>query len=199
MPTSLAKKLIHAAVAFIALLAAPAFAHNTGFHQIAGFAAGFAHPFSGLDHLLATVAIGLWATQNMRPAMWVLPLVFPLMLLAGAILGMTGGSFPVIETGIAASVLALGLLVAFVVRMPVWASAALVSAFALLHGHAHGTEIPPGVSIEAYGAGFLLATVMLLLAGLAFGAAGRNWLAARTARLGGAGIAVAGIYLLAAV
>lgn len=186
-----ATKLARAAIAAVTALAAvPASAHD-GLHYMSGFAAGFLHPLSGLDHLLAMLAVGLWAAQSRRHSLWVLPLVFPLMLIAGAIQGMAGMRFPVIETGIAGSVLVLGMLIAFVVRMPLWASAALLSCFALLHGMAHGAEMPAGASPWTYGAGFLLATAGLHLAGLMLGAS------RRTARLGGGGIAVAGLCLVA--
>ena len=125
------------------------------------FSAGFHHPFSGLDHLLAMLAVGLWAAQNKRSALWVLPLLFPLMMLVGALLAFAGLVVPGAETGIAASVAVLGLLIAFAVRLPLSASSALVSLFALFHGYAHGTELPHGSSAAMYGLGFVLATALL--------------------------------------
>jgi urease accessory protein len=171
--------------------------HPGSVYETIGFSAGFSHPFSGLDHLLAMLAVGLWAAQNKRPALWVLPLAFPLMMMAGAAIAMAGVSVPGIETGIAASVAALGLLIAFAVRLPVGASAAVVSLFAMFHGYAHGAELPSGASALLYGAGFVAATALLHVIGLGIGLlAGKN-VADKAVRFAGAGIAAAGAYLLA--
>jgi urease accessory protein len=162
------------------------------------FSAGFGHPFSGVDHLLAMLAVGLWAAQNKRSAMWVLPLAFPLMMVFGALLAFAGLAFPAAETGIAASVAVLGLLIAFAVRMPLWASAAVVSLFALFHGYALGSELPHGSSAAMYGLGFVLATALLHAAGLGIGLFAGKQMADKVVRLGGIGIAAVGAYLLAA-
>ena len=144
-----------AALALGALLAAwgvPAEAHllNAGG---AGAAQGFAHPFSGLDHILAMVAVGLWAAQIGRRALWVLPLAFPLAMAAGGLLGMGGIAVPGVETGIGASVMLLGLLIALVARPPLALATVLVVLFAIFHGHAHGTELPQAASPVLYGLG----------------------------------------------
>jgi urease accessory protein len=179
-----------------ALFMMPAFAHPGVHHAAASFTAGFAHPFLGADHLLALFAIGLWAVQQRRPMIWMLPLVFPLVMALGAIAAFNGIRMPIAEAGIAGSVAMLGLLIVFAVRMPAWGGVGLVSLFALLHGYAHGMELPTSGSAGLYGAGFVAATVLLHLTGLAtglFATSGRTGLAMRTI---GAVIAVAGMSLL---
>jgi urease accessory protein len=163
------------------------------------FSGGFNHPFSGLDHLLAMLAVGLWAAQNKRSAMWVLPLAFPLAMVAGTLLAVAGFAMPVAETGIAASVAVLGLLIAFTVRMPLWASISTVSLFALFHGYAHGSELPHGSSALMYGLGFVLATTMLHAAGLGIGLVAGKQMADRIVRISGFGIATVGAYLLSGI
>jgi urease accessory protein len=160
------------------------------------FGAGFSHPFSGIDHLLAMLAVGLWAAQHKRSALWVLPLAFPLAMVAGAALAFAGWQVPAAETGIAASVAVLGLLIAFAVRLPLWGSTLVVSLFALFHGYAHGSELPHGSSAAMYGLGFVLATAMLHVAGLGIGLVAGKQMADRAVRLGGFGIAAVGAYLL---
>lgn len=183
------------ALAFAAFSIAPALAHP-GHPDAFGFNNGFAHPFSGIDHLLAMLAVGLWAAQNKRSALWVLPLAFPLMMVAGALLAFAGLQMPGVETGIAASVAVLGLLIAFAIRMPLWASAGVVSVFALFHGYAHGSELPHGASALWYGVGFVAATALLHLLGLAIGLVAGQKMAAQAVRLGGLAIAAVGGYLL---
>lgn len=180
-----------------ALSSGLALAHP-GHGQLAntGLMSGFSHPFSGFDHLLAMLAVGLWAAQNKRPALWVLPLAFPLMMVAGAALALSGLALPGIETGIAASVAALGLLIAFSIKMPVAASATIVSVFALFHGYAHGSELPHGSSALLYGAGFVAATALLHAIGLSLGLYSGSKMADRAVRIAGAGIAAAGAYFL---
>lgn len=187
--------LTMAGALMVALVAAvPALAHNEGVFHAAGFAAGFVHPLSGLDHLLAMVAVGWWATQNQRRAVWILPLAFSMMLMAGLILGISGIRIPIVESSIAGSVLALGLLIAFTVRLPIATAAMLTGGFALLHGLAHGIEMPAGTSADMFGAGLMLATLALLLAGVLAGSA---TLSHRVARIAGAGVAAAGVWLFA--
>ncbi|AIY40888.1 HupE-UreJ family metal transporter [Collimonas arenae] len=172
-----------------------AFAHP-GHPDAFGFNDGFTHPFSGIDHLLAMLAVGLWAAQNKRSAQWVLPLAFPVMMVAGALLAFAGVIMPGVETGIAASVALLGLLIAFAIRMPVWASASVVSVFALFHGYAHGSELPHGASTLFYGFGFVAATALLHLSGLIIGITAGRKMATPAARAGGIAIAAVGGYLL---
>jgi urease accessory protein len=167
-------------------------------HRLLGFEEGFFHPFSGLDHLLAMLAIGLWAAQNRRQALWVLPLAFPLAMVAGAALALEGWRLPLAEAGIAGSAAVIGLLIAFAVRLPLAAAAALVALFGAFHGYSHGTEMPLNANVGAYGLGFVLATLMLHLTGLTLGWIARGQRGAAVLKLGGLAIAASGMYLLAA-
>jgi len=144
----------------LALTAMPALAH-TGMHIGSGFASGAAHPFMGLDHLLAMVMVGLWAAQ--QQGAWqrsAPPLAFISAMAVGGYLGQAGFALPQVETGIALSVLALGLLTAFAVRLPLVASLLVIGGFALFHGHAHGAEMP-AVALWTYMPGFILSTAVL--------------------------------------
>jgi len=175
-----------------ALLAAGSAEAHPAMHA-AGFAEGFAHPFGGLDHVLAMVAVGAWAAQLGGRALWVVPSAFLASLCIGAALAASGSGLPWAELGIAASLLGLGAVVALRLRPGVACAIVLVSLFALAHGHAHGSEVAPGASLLAYGGGFVLATALLHLAGAGAGLAlGRSlWL-----RAGGAAIAAAGVLLI---
>src|ERR1019366_3965973 len=155
------------------MLSSPAMAHTTNASG-AGFAGGLSHPFSGLDHILAMITVGLWASQLGRPAYWVLPLTFPVVMAVGAVLGMSGVLLPWVELGIMASVIVLGLMVALSLKPSLIVSMALIGIFALMHGHSHGTELPEAASPVAYGAGFLIATVALHAIGLTIGGASRR-------------------------
>ena len=194
------KTSMHAALAVLAagsLLPVVALAHP-GVGATSGFAAGFAHPLSGIDHLLAMVAVGLWAAQLGGRALWAVPATFVALMLVGAGLGMYGVPVPFVEAGILASVLVLGVLVAGAYRLPVVAGAVLVGAFALFHGHAHGSEMPLSVAGLAFCAGFAAATAMLHAAGMAAGLAVRRLDLPKLARLAGGAIAVSGLYLAVA-
>jgi urease accessory protein len=161
-----------AAACTIALLAAAlpgtAFAH-TEVGVAGGLQSGFLHPLFGPDHLVAMVAVGLWGAQLGRPLVWVLPIAFPLMMAVGGVMGIAGVPLPAVEVGIAASGLVLGLVVALALRPPLWAAVAVVAVFAVLHGHAHGAELPEAANPLAYGIGFVIATGLLHLAGIAIG------------------------------
>jgi urease accessory protein len=182
------------AAALSAVLHTSAFAHVGG--HGADMVAGLAHPFSGLDHVLAMVAVGLWASQLGRPAVWVLPLTFPAVMALGAVLGATGMALPWLEIGVAGSVLALGAAVALAWRPAVVVGAALVAAFALLHGWSHGTELPQAGSALAYGVGFILATLALHGTGLALGAVSLRPAGRMAARAAGAAVALCGAALI---
>lgn len=155
---------------------------------------GFLHPLSGIDHLLAMLAVGLWAARLGRPSVWILPAVFPLVMVGGALLATFGFSLPLIEPMIAVSVAVLGLLVAGGVRISPAVSALIVSSFALFHGYAHAMEAPSAKWMLDYGFGFIAATVLLHSVGVAIGTS----LLSRTRSMmaGGSAIAVAGIALL---
>jgi urease accessory protein len=148
------------AVAAMALASGAAFAH-TGAEHAFSFASGFKHPFTGLDHMLAMVAVGLWAGLNGGRALWVWPVAFVGVMVLGGLLGISGVAVPMVEAGILASVVVLGLLVLSAAQLPVAAGAILVAVFALLHGHAHGAELPDGAAAETYAAGFVIATAIL--------------------------------------
>jgi urease accessory protein len=144
-----------------------AFAH-AGHGAAASFAAGVAHPLSGLDHMAVMVAVGLWAALKGGRALWVWPAAFVGVMLIGGALGMAHVAVPFVESGILASVVALGLMVALAIDLPVAAGAAIVAVFGLLHGHAHGTEVAETMSGAEYMAGFALATATLHLIGVGF-------------------------------
>lgn len=171
-----------------------AFAH-TG-HNVSGLTAGLIHPFSGFDHLLAMVAVGLWAAQGGGQKVWLLPAAFMAMLAVGAGIAMQWQSLPLIEAGIAASVLALGLLIALSLQFPVALSVAVTALFGLMHGYAHGMELPESAAPSAYALGFLAATATLHLTGITVGILTRNRYAFLTKLLGIA-IAASGAWMLA--
>jgi urease accessory protein len=179
----------------LAALASRALAHvETG--QATGFLAGLAHPVSGLDHVLAMVAVGLWGAQLGAPAIWLLPVTFPIVMALGGLLGLLGVPLPGVEVGIAASAILLGAAVMTERRLPLYAAAALVGFFAVFHGHAHGTELPPGQSGLLYSLGFVVATGCLHAIGIAIGAMHR-WPAGRIAvRIAGGGVGLAGVFFL---
>ncbi|MBY6047411.1 HupE/UreJ family protein [Vannielia litorea] len=154
--------------AALAVLAGPALAH-TGEGLAGGLLSGFLHPILGWDHVVAMVAVGLWGAVLGAPAMWVLPVVFPLVMAFGGALGVMGIPIPAIETGIALSGVVLGLLVAFFVKAPLWVAAVIVGAFAIFHGHAHGTELPEAANPLAYGVGFVVGTGLLHAIGIGLG------------------------------
>lgn len=157
--------------ALLVLGASPAFAHPG--HALAdSFAAGVAHPLSGLDHIAVMIAVGLWAALKGGRALWIWPAAFVGVMLVGGALGMSHSlahvAVPFVESGILASVVALGLLVALAVDLPVAIGAVVIGAFALLHGHAHGSEVAESLSGVEYMAGFALATATLHLTGIGF-------------------------------
>jgi urease accessory protein len=161
---------------------------------VSSFLAGVSHPFSGLDHLLAMVAVGIWAAQGGGRSVWVMPIAFTGLMLAGGAAGMAGLLLPQVEYGIAASLLVLGLLIASASKLDVLFSAAIVGFFAIFHGHAHGAEIPLAGGVLAYSAGFALATV--LLHGL--GICGAMLVRGQLVRLAGISIALSGVYFAVA-
>jgi urease accessory protein len=179
----------------LALVALPALAHvQEG--QAAGFLTGLAHPVSGLDHVLAMIAVGLWGAQLGAPALWLLPVTFPLVMAFGGFLGLLGIPLPGVEVGIALSALALGLAVATSWRPPLVMAAVLVAVFAVFHGHAHGTELPEGQSGLTYSIGFVVATGLRHLAGIGIGVIQRWPAGQRVLRVLGAGVAAGGVYFV---
>ncbi|WP_375740384.1 HupE/UreJ family protein [Pseudomonas boanensis] len=180
----------------IALFLTPAMAFAHPGHESSGLMAGIAHPIAGLDHLLAMLAVGLWAAQQQGTASWALPATFVGAMLLGGLMGFEGLEMPLMETGIAGSVLALGLLVAIAVRPPVWLAVGLTALFALGHGVAHGLERPELSSPWGYAAGFVTATAALHAAGYGLVRA-LPQAVAPLVRIAGAVSAGAGVWLLA--
>jgi urease accessory protein len=172
-----------------------AFAH-IGDHSHMSFSEGLLHPFSGLDHVLAMVAVGLWASQLGGQALWLLPLTFPVVMAVGAALGFGGVSLAWIEIGIALSVVALGALVALRAQPSLGVSVPLLGLFALLHGYSHGVELPAEASALSYAAGFVVATGVLHLIGIGLGLSFNRLPIRFAARAAGGAIAVLGVALL---
>jgi len=160
-----------------------------------GFTNGLAHPLTGLDHICAMVAVGLWAAQRGGRALWFVPLTFVSVMMIGGALGMDGVQVPFVEQGIAASVLVLGIFIAAAVRLPLAASMAIVGLFAVFHGYAHGAEMPETASGLAYGVGFVVATALLHLSGIGLGLFAQRFASAKLIRYAGGAIAFCGIYL----
>jgi urease accessory protein len=161
-----------------------------------GFVSGLQHPITGLDHVVAMVAVGLWGAQLGAPAICVLPIAFPLIMAVGGVLGVIGIPVPNVEIGIALSGVVLGLMVAFAVRPPLWMAMLIVAAFAIFHGHSHGTALPVfGVPI-LYASGFVIATGLLHLCGILIGATNRWQGGEALIRGGGVLIALTGAYFL---
>ena len=184
-------------VALLVLTIAPAFAlahEESG--QAAGFLAGLAHPVSGLDHVLAMVAVGLWGAVLGPPAIWVLPVAFPLVMAFGGLMGLLGFPLPGVEIGIALSAIVLGAMVLAEVRPPLWLAALIVAFFAIFHGHAHGRELPEGTSALLYSLGFVVATGLLHAVGILIGFAHRWAMGRQVVRAAGGGVALAGLFFL---
>jgi urease accessory protein len=182
------------AAVLLMLTAIPAIAHTGDLNG--GFLGGFAHPLFGSDHVVAMVAVGLWGAFLGPPPMFVLPIVCPLVMAVGGVLGIVGVPLPAAELAIATSAIVLGLMVASAARPPLWVAATIVGAFAIFHGYAHGAELPAGTDAAAYSIGFVTATGLLHLAGIALGLTVR-WPAGRMGVRGtGAAIACAGLLFL---
>ena len=175
-----------------------AVAHTEG-GVVGGFISGLSHPVSGWDHVVAMIAVGLWGAFLGAPAIWLLPIVFPLIMAFGGVLGILGVPIPSIEVGISLSAIVLGLCVAFALRPPLYIAAVIVGAFAIFHGHAHGTELPTAANAFAFAAGFVIATGLLHVAGIAFGLLARWDIGRIVVRACGGLIALAGIVFLSGV
>jgi urease accessory protein len=189
-----------AALALVALTLAAGAAHaHTGEGVQGGLVSGFTHPLFGWDHVVAMVAVGLWGAFLGRPAIWLLPVVFPVVMAFGGALGVLGVPLPAVEAGIALSGVVLGLLVALGARAPLWVAAIIVGVFAIFHGHAHGTELPEAADPYAYALGFVVATGLLHLAGIAFGQLTLRPWGTYAVRAAGAVIAAVGAAFLTGV
>ncbi|TIQ37801.1 MAG: HupE/UreJ family protein [Mesorhizobium sp.] len=190
---SASTKRISLAALMLLAAAMPAYAH-VGIGTTSSFAAGFTHPLSGLDHMTAMIAVGLWAAMKGGKAVWAWPLAFVGLMLVGGALGMLQVPVPFVEPGILASVVALGLVVALAIDLPVSAGVALIGLFALFHGHAHGTEVPRNAGGLEYMAGFAAATALLHVLGIA-AALGLGLRFRGLARAAGAACAAVGVGL----
>lgn len=188
-PRGLARLLVPAFL--VLLFPAVAGAHEGG-GTLGGLWSGFVHPLTGLDHMVAMVAVGLWGAFLGSRAMWALPVVFPVVMALGGGAGVLKMPLPAVETWIALSGLVLGLLVACAARPPLWVAGVVVGLFGFAHGHAHGTELPASANPVAYAIGFVVSTGLLHLAGIGFGLLA-HWPWGRTAvRVGGGVIAAVG-------
>jgi urease accessory protein len=186
-----------ALLCFLLVWSRSAFAHILEGDAAGGFISGFEHPISGLDHIVAMVSVGLWGAQLGAPAIWLLPVTFPIVMAFGGMLGLMGVPLPGTEIGIALSAVALGAVVAAEAKPPLWVAALLVGFFAIFHGHSHGTEIPPDQNGVLYSVGFVIATGLLHLTGIGIGLIHRWSAGQMILRLGGAGVAAAGGWFLA--
>ncbi|MFZ6678494.1 HupE/UreJ family protein [Undibacterium sp. Tian12W] len=182
-----------------AMISLPAMAHDSVLHSMNALQDGFLHPFTGFDHLLAMLAIGIWAAQQKHGRAWLIPASFPLMMVVGGALALAGIALPGVEHGIAVSVLVLGLLISFAVKLPVSAGVALVSIFAMAHGYAHGQEMPANESAVLYGTGFVLATALIHAAGWFASNITQKMLTGKLPRFAGVGIALAGAFFLSSL
>ena len=186
--------MLIAALTSAALVPALAVLHDTT--GAGGFASGFMHPLTGLDHALAMIAVGLWGAQLRRPAVVVLPVAFPLAMACGAFLGFSGVELSSVESRIALSAILLGLAVMFEVRLPLWMAMLLVSGFAIFHGYAHGTELPHGEDGLRYSIGFVVSTGLLHAVGISIGLLHDIDWGRKLIRLLGGGVFVAGCWFL---
>lgn len=163
---------------------------------VGGALYGFLHPLGGIDHLLAMVAVGMFAFLLQGRALWLVPAAFVGTMAVGGIAGFAGLQIPFVEAGIALSVIAIGALVASGRSLPLAGAMAVVGLFAVFHGHAHGTEMPETASGIAYGIGFMAATALLHAAGIALGYGAALLSGARLLRAGGAVVSLAGVAIV---
>jgi urease accessory protein len=185
-------------LAFLAAAPGAALAHP-GADHVHGFAEGVGHPITGVDHVLAMVAVGLLAAQLSGRALWATPLTFMAMMVVGGALGMAQVELPMVEIAIALSVAVLGVVLLLGVGLPTLAAMGLAGFFAIFHGYAHGAEMPETAAGFAYGAGFVVATGLLHAAGIGLGLAARRAsvsLRPRLFRAAGGAFALAGAVLL---
>lgn len=183
------------AIVAMLFVAVPANAHS-GTGLAGGFVAGILHPVTGPDHMLAMVAVGLWGHFQGRPLVYMLPMIFPIMMALGAGIGMFGIPLPPVELGIAVSVLVLGALIVGAIRLHWMPACAIVALFALFHGYAHGVELPSAADPIGYSLGFVVATGMLHVLGIAIGVLGASPRGETMLRGAGLGVVAVGSYFL---
>ena len=197
MQTRITFHALPAAILLFGLLATFGVSAHSGEGVGGGFAAGFMHPLGGADHMLAMIAVGIWGAVLGVPLIYLLPIAFPLLMVVGGVLGIAGIPLPLVEIGIAGSVIALGSAIAFNWRAPLAVAIGIVAFFGVFHGHAHGTELPTAASPAAYAAGFVMATGGLHLVGIAIGLVKRWKHGAKMLRACGGAIAVTGVWIIA--
>jgi urease accessory protein len=184
-------------VLLLTTLMVPSLAHaHSGAGETSRLLQGIGHPLSGLDHICAMVAVGLWAAQMGGRSIWAIPLTFINVMALGGILAMMGINLPLVETGIVISLLTLGVLIAASLRLPLVASVIIVGLFATFHGLAHGAEMPETASALAYAAGFIIATAFLHGCGVGLGVAIQRLASPKIVRYAGTAIVLCGAYLL---
>ncbi|PJI45634.1 MAG: urease accessory protein [Rhizobium sp.] len=166
--------------------------------EAGGFLHGFEHPLSGLDHLLAMFCVGLWGAQMGGRAVWSLPIAFPLIMVVGGMMGIAGVPLPAVESGIALSIIVLGAAIALVWRPPEWLAVLVIGVFAIFHGYAHGAELPTAADPADYAIGFVVATGLIHLAGIAVGLAFQRLRGGELSRALGGLIGLGGLYFLVA-
>ena len=185
------------AAGLVLVLAASLAQAHTGAELESGFISGFAHPLLGLDHLLAMVAVGIWGATLGRPLVWALPVVFPLLMVVGGVLGIAGVDLPYVQAGIAISVIVLGIAIAAAWRAPIALAVAIVAMFGIFHGFSHGQELAKVAAPAAYATGFVISTGLLHLAGIGIGLFNAVPRGAQLLRASGGLIAATGMWLLA--
>lgn len=190
------KRVAIATAGAVALFIGSAAGAHMGTGLAGGFASGFRHPFSGADHLLAMVSVGLWGAFLGKPLIFALPVIFPAVMVAGAVMGMLGVPLPPVEMGIALSVTVLGGCIALSVKAPVWVASLIVATFAIFHGYAHGKELPSAADPVGYSLGFVLATGSLHVMGIGIGFLNDQQGGVRVTRSLGVLIAGAGVWFL---
>ncbi|WP_416798064.1 HupE/UreJ family protein [Ciceribacter azotifigens] len=164
--------------------------------QAGGFLHGFEHPLSGVDHMLAMFCVGLWGAQMGGRAVWSLPIAFPLIMVAGGMMGIAGVPLPAVESGIALSIIVLGASIALLWRPPEWLALAVIGIFAIFHGYAHGAELPNATDPADYAIGFVVATGLIHIAGVAVGLLFQRVRAGELSRALGGLIGLGGLYFL---
>ncbi len=187
-----------AAFAFLLAMPGLALAHIGQGDVSGGFLAGLEHPVLGLDHVVAMVSVGIWGAQLRQPAIWVLPVTFPIVMSFGGILGGLGVPIPGIEIGIALSAIVLGSMIALEARPPLWVAGVIVGIFAIFHGYAHGAELPESANAISYAMGFVIATGSLHALGILVGVINKWPAGAKVLRVGGVAVALCGVYFLVA-
>lgn len=163
-----------------------------------GFLHGFEHPLSGLDHMLAMFCVGLWGAQMGGRSVWSLPIAFPLIMVVGGMMGIAGIPLPAVESGIALSIIVLGAAIACLWRPPEWLAVVVIGVFAIFHGYAHGAELPNAADPADYAFGFVVATGLIHLAGIAVGLGFQRLQGGQMARALGGLIGLGGVYFLVA-